>query len=113
MRILLDENLPEGLIEPLRSLGHLVDSVGSLGLKGLANGQLYREVASGYDLFFTKDREFAARMEALTDPARVSVVLTVIPQQPEAQFVAIFLRAFTSTDWSSPVLVREWPTPRA
>ncbi len=110
MRILLDENLPEGLIEPLRSLGHAVDSVGSLGLKGLANGQLYREVASGYDLFFTKDREFAARVEA--HPARVGVVLTVIPQQPEAQFVAVLLEAFTSTDWSSFALVREWPMPR-
>jgi len=65
VRILLDENLPEGLFEPLRRLGHVVDSVGSLGLKGLANGPPYREVASGYDLFFTKDREFAARVEAL------------------------------------------------
>jgi len=109
VRILLDENLPEGLVEPLRSLGHIVDSVGSLGLKGLANGRLYREVASGYDLFFTKDREFATRVEALTDPARVVVVLTLIPQQPEAQFVAMFLQEFTSTDWPSSALVREWP----
>jgi len=55
VRILLDENLPEG-IEPLRGLGHVVDSVGSLGLKGLANGPLYREIAVDYDLFFTKDQ---------------------------------------------------------
>ena len=65
MRILLDENLPEGLLEPLRRLGHIVDSVGSLGLKGLENGRLYREIASNYDLFFTKDREFAARVGTL------------------------------------------------
>jgi hypothetical protein len=110
VRILLDENLPEGLIEPLRRLGPTVDSVGSLGLKGLANGRLYREVAAGYDLFFTKDREFAVWVEALIDPARVRVVLTVIPQQPEAQFVAIFLRAFMSTDWSSQNQPREWPS---
>jgi hypothetical protein len=38
VRILLDENLPEGLIEPLRGLDHTVDSVGSLRLKGLDNG---------------------------------------------------------------------------
>jgi hypothetical protein len=113
VRILLDENLPEGLIEPLRRLGHDVDSVGSLGLKGLANGRLYREVAPGYDLFFTKDREFAARVEALTALARVRVVLTVIPQQPEAQFVSVFLRAFNSTDWSATAPVQEWPTTRA
>jgi hypothetical protein len=54
VRILLEENLPEGLIEPLRLLGHAVDSVASLRLEGLDNGRLYREVASGYDLFFTK-----------------------------------------------------------
>ena len=84
MNILLDENLPEGLIE--------------LGLKGLANGPLYREVASGYDLFFTKDREFAARVEALPASTRVRVILTVIRQQPEAQFIAEFLKAFASTD---------------
>ena len=112
MRVLLDENLPEGLIEPLRHLGHTVDSVGSLGLKGLANGELYRHVASGYDLFFTKDREFAARVQMLTTPDRVRLVLTVIPQQREAQFVAAFLRAFTTTDWSSSGPVQEWPTTR-
>jgi len=111
VNILLDENLPEGLIEPLRRLGHVVDSVSSLGLKGLANGPLYREVASGYDLFFTKDREFAARVEALPAPTRVRVILTVIRQQPEAQFVAAFLKAFASTDWSSAATLLEWPIP--
>ena len=60
MKILLDENLPEGLIEPLRRLGHAVDSVGSLKLEGLDNGRPYREVAAAYDVFFTTDREFAA-----------------------------------------------------
>jgi hypothetical protein len=106
---LLDENLPEGLIEPLRRLGHIVDSVGSLRLKGIDNGRLYREVASRYDLFFTKDREFAARVSGLTETAAVSVILTVIRQQPEAQFVAAFMAAFSVTDWSTPVPVREWP----
>ena len=110
MRILLDENLPEGLIEPLRRLGHLVDSVGSLRLKGIDNGRLYREVASQYDLFFTKDREFAARVTGRTETAAVSVILTVIRQQPEAQFVAAFMASFTATDWSTAAPVREWPT---
>jgi hypothetical protein len=112
VRILLDENLPEGLIEPLRRLGHIVDSVGSLGLKGLANGQLYREVASRYDLLFTKDRAFAAWVGTLSERVRVRVILTAIRQQPEAQFVAAFLEAFASTDWSGTAAVREWPTSR-
>ena len=111
MRVLLDENLPEGLMEPLRGLGHAVDSVGSLGLKGLENGRLYREVASHYDLFFTKDHAFAAWVETLRERARVRVVLTV-RQQPEAQFVAAFLEAFTSSDWTRASPVSEWPTSR-
>ncbi len=110
MRILLDENLPEGLIEPLRRLGHIVDSVSSLRLKGLDNGRLYREVASSYDLFFTKDREFASGVEGLADTAPVSVILTVIRQQPETQFVAVFMAAFVDTDWSPVAPVREWPS---
>ena len=82
MRVLLDENLPEGLVEPLRLLGHTVDSVASLRLKGLDKGRLYREVASAYDLFFTKDREFANRVSTPAEPAPVRVILTVIRQQP-------------------------------
>ena len=109
MRILLDENLPEGLIEPLRVLGHAVDSVASLRLKGLDNGRLYREVASAYDLLFTEDREFATQVSTLPRPAAVKVILTVIPQRPEAQFVAVFLESFASTDWSMPGPMREWP----
>ena len=69
MRVLFDENLPVGLVEPLRLLGHTVDSVASLRLKGLDNGRLYREVASAYDLFFTKDREFANRVSTLAEHA--------------------------------------------
>jgi len=71
VRVLLDENLRKGLVEPLRLLGHTVDFVASLRLKGLDNGRLYREGASTYELFFTKDREFANRVSTLTGPAPV------------------------------------------
>jgi len=60
-------------------------------------------------LFFTKDREFAARVTGLTAPASVTVVLTIIRQQPEAEFVAAFVAAFVDTDWADPAPVREWP----
>jgi hypothetical protein len=110
VKILLDENLPEGLIEPLRQLGHVVDSVGSLKLKGLDNGRLYREVAAAYDLFFTKDQDFAARVRGVSDASAVRVVLTLIRQQPEPQFVGVFIAAFVDTDWaSSGGAVFEWP----
>ena len=110
MKILLDENLPEGLIEPLRRLGHVVDSVSSLKLKGLDNGRLYRDVAAAYDLFFTKDREFTARISVLSDPSAVKIVLTVIRQQPEPQFVEAFMATFVTTDWrAAGIVVDDWP----
>jgi len=109
VRILLDENIPEGLLAPLRQLGHTVDSVGSLTLKGLDNGRLYREVAGRYDLFFTKDREFTAQVGALEQPGPVTVVLTILPQQAEPRFVAAFMRAFRETDWAAVAGVIEWP----
>jgi predicted nuclease of predicted toxin-antitoxin system len=109
VRILLDENLPEGLIDPLRELGHVVDSIGSLKLKGLDNGRLYREVAARYDLFFTKDRDFADGIKTLVDPAAVKVILTVIRQMPQRQFVATFMTAFSATEWSAVPSSQEWP----
>jgi uncharacterized protein DUF5615 len=65
VRILLDENMPHGLLAALRHLGHAAESVGTLRLKGLDNNRLYREVAQSLDLFFTKDREFASQVEAV------------------------------------------------
>ena len=53
MRILLDENLPEVLVVVLRQLGHQVDSVNSLGMKGAEDSTLYR-VAQRYDLCLTE-----------------------------------------------------------
>ena len=50
MRILLDENMPESLRRALAELGHEVDSVASLRLKGLDNGRLYQDVADVDDL---------------------------------------------------------------
>lgn len=110
MRVLLDENLPEALIVPLRALGHTVDSVGSLKLKGLDNGRLYREIAGRYDLFFTKDRQFASQVRLLSTPLPVKVVLTTIPQQPATRFVTAFMQAFTQTDWAVMPQVGDWPT---
>jgi hypothetical protein len=42
VRILLDENMPESLRRALAELGHEVDSVTSLRLKGLDNGRAFR-----------------------------------------------------------------------
>ena len=44
VKILLDENIPEFLLGALEDLGHEVDSVNHLKLKGLDSGTLYRQV---------------------------------------------------------------------
>jgi hypothetical protein len=59
MKILLDENMPESLVSTLKDLGHEVDSVNHLRLKGLDNGTLYRQVVVQYDICFTRDAGFA------------------------------------------------------
>ena len=49
MKILLDENLPGSLLVALQKVGHEVDSINRLHLKGIDNGTLYRQVAQKYD----------------------------------------------------------------
>jgi hypothetical protein len=55
VKILLDKNMPESLRAALKLLGHEVDSVNNLKLKGIDNGRLYRQVAVDYELCFTRD----------------------------------------------------------
>jgi hypothetical protein len=51
--------MPESLVPSPGHLGHQVESVNHLGLKGLADEALYRDVAHAYDLCFTRDVGFA------------------------------------------------------
>jgi hypothetical protein len=51
--------MPESLAGALEDLGHHVDSVNNLKLKGIDNGTLYRQVAVDYELCFTRDAGFA------------------------------------------------------
>lgn len=109
MRILLDENLPESLVSALARLGHEVDSVNRLRLKGLDNSTLYREVAKGYDLFFTKDVGFARNVRQMPGPPTTRLLLVVLPQQPAKPFVNAFVHAFKKTDWSLYNNGSDWP----
>ncbi len=63
MRILLDENMPRKLRAVLAAEGHDVESVRSLRLDGIDNGTLYELAAREYDLCFTRDAEFAKRVQ--------------------------------------------------
>jgi len=109
VRILLDENLPESLVAALRRLGHHVDSVNSLRLKGLDNSTLYQQVAQDYDLCFTKDAGFALNVLRMPGPSNTKLLRVVIPQQPGGLFVADFVQAFEQSDWSHFENGSDWP----
>lgn len=108
MKILLDENLPERLLRPLRLLGHEVDSVTSLRLKGLDNGRLFREVASQYDLCFTKDMEFVRSVRRYP-PTAVKLIRVNLQQTRSTLWAESFMTAFMATDWSRHGSGAEWP----
>lgn len=109
MKILLDENLPESLVAALRQIGHHVDSVNRLRLKGLDNSTLYQKVAQNYDLCLTKDVGFAHNVRQMSGISQVKVLRVAIPQQPVKPFVASFVAAFPKTDWSRYKNGDEWP----
>ena len=79
--------MPESLVGALEGLGHEVDSVNHLKLKGLDNGTLYRQVAIGYDLCFTRDSAFAHNVRQMRDPSQVKVLRVIVPQQKVESFV--------------------------
>jgi predicted nuclease of predicted toxin-antitoxin system len=81
VKILLDENMPESLLGALEDLGHEVDSVNHLKLKGLDNGTLYRQVAIAYDLCFTRDTGFAHNVRQMRDPSQVKILRVVFPNR--------------------------------
>ena len=95
VKILLDENMPESLVGALNDLGHEVDSVNRLKLKGLDNGTLYRQVAVDYDLCFTRDAGFVHNVRQMRDPSRVKVLRVVVPQQRIEAFVPRVCRCFS------------------
>ena len=109
MRVLLDENLPESLVAALRQSGHEVDSVNSLRLKGLDNSVLYRQVAQGYDLCFTRDAGFVVNVRRMRDPSNTKLLRVILPQRPAGLFVDDFMQAFQKTDWSHYQNGSDWP----
>lgn len=109
MRILLDENLPDSLVDRLRSLGHDVDSINRLDLKGIANGELYTSVAVEYDLCFTKDTGFARNVRRMEPEGTVKLLLVTLPQRPAQEFCDRFFDEFTSTEWSEYQNGDPWP----
>lgn len=71
MRILLDEDVPVQLLEPLRVVlkGHTVDHVDKIGWKGKKDPRLYPDAkGKGYDAIITHD------LAQLEDPAETKAI---------------------------------------
>jgi predicted nuclease of predicted toxin-antitoxin system len=109
MRILLDENMPRKLQAVLAAEGHEVASVRSLRLEGIDNGTLYELAAREYHLCFTRDAEFARRVQESTTTTRLKLLRVLIPQTKQDQFVQQFLTAFRQTNWADYSNGDEWP----
>lgn len=101
--------MPESLVAALARLGHQVDSVNQLKLKGIDNGTLYRQVAADYDLCFTRDVGFAHNVRQMGEPSRVKLLRVTVPQQRVEAFVSAFIDAFLKSDWSKYVTGADWP----
>ena len=101
--------MPESLVGALEGLGHEVDSVNHLKLKGLDNGTLYRQVAIGYDLCFTRDSGFAHNVRQMRDPSQVKVLRVIVTQQKVKSFVPAFVDALQKSDWSHYSNGDDWP----
>jgi hypothetical protein len=59
VRVLLDENLPVGLVHHL--VGHEAMTVAALGWAGVTNGELLRRASGRFDAFLTMDRNLASQ----------------------------------------------------
>ena len=88
MRVLLDENLPHDLIEPLSQ--HNVSTVQGMGWAGVENGDLLRRASGHIDAFVTMDRRLQQEQNLSVLPfgvvliaARSSRVQDLLPLVPE------------------------------
>lgn len=97
------------LVAALRNLGHDVDSVNSLRLKGIDNGALYRLACQAYDLCFTRDAGFAYNVRQAAETVQVKVLRVVIPQQRGTPFTETFVKAFRFADWTQYGSGNDWP----
>ena len=109
MKILLDENMPHDLVKAIRAEGHKADSVHTLDIAGVKNGDLYRVVRDEYDLLFTKDVAFNEWAKKIKEDHRVKYVLVALPQKAQDIFVKDFIAKFRRTNWVKHVHGNLWP----
>lgn len=109
MKILLDENMPYKLLFALREEGHETESIHSLKLTGIRNGELYQLARDQFDLLFTKDVGFNEWAKGIKEKHHVNFVFVILPQKSQDLFVHDFMGAFRKTDWTRHLHAASWP----
>jgi predicted nuclease of predicted toxin-antitoxin system len=109
VKILLDENLPRKLVGALRGEGHEVESVHTLRMQGLDNGQLYLFAIQRFDVCFTRDFGFTHNVRQGSSPAKFKLLRVTLPQKPQDEFVADFIAAFRASDLTRFHHGDDWP----
>ena len=109
MKILLDENLPRKLVAALRAEGHEVESVHTLRMQGLDNGQLYAFARENFELCLTRDSGFANNVRQGVTPLGFKLLRVTLPQKPQDEFVADFIAMFRTSDWTQFHHGNDWP----
>jgi len=72
VRVLLDENLPVGLLAELSD--HSVETVTGMGWSGIKNGELLRRAADRFDALVTMDSKFKFQQVLSGRPFGIVVV---------------------------------------
>lgn len=101
--------MPESLMPALRRLGHHVDSINHLKLKGIDDLTLYREIAKDFDLCFTRDLGFAHNVRQMREQLSVKLLHVMLPQQRTELFVPLFVKVFEQSDWANYANGSDWP----
>jgi len=109
VKILLDENLPRKLVAALRAEGQEVESVITLRMQGLDNGQLYQFAIQNFDICFTRDFGFANNVRQMKAPEKFKLLRVTLAQKPQDEFIKDFIAAFRAADLNKFQHGDDWP----
>ena len=85
MKLIVDEDLPRGLVAQLQKSGHQAVHVEDLGWKGVRNSELLSRVSGNYDVLMTGD----TNMRHQQNLARYDVAIVVL--QPKVKVLDALL----------------------
>ncbi|MBI4388706.1 MAG: DUF5615 family PIN-like protein [Nitrospinae bacterium] len=97
MRLFADENLPEPIIEYLRTLGHDVLSIRGEGLCGMSDDDVYLQACRENRVVVTMDKDFT-RVFRFPPADCGGIIVVKIYKRTISETLAIFKRMFDFLD---------------